>query len=126
MGRVRGLAGAGRQVRVGAPDASLTALSGFSAVTELVARLGVVASVDRHVGAVKRRARGLSAGEFLVQLASAQLLGEDVFAGFDRLLRRRGKTCWARRRCPPRRRRAGWPVGSALTICVGWRLRWPR
>ena len=70
---------------MGAPDASLTALSGFSAVTELVDRLGVVASVDRHVGAVKRRARGLSAGEFLVQLASAQLLGEDVFAGFDRL-----------------------------------------
>ena len=85
VGRVRGVAGAARPVRVGAPDASLTAVSGLAAVAELVARLGVVASVDRHVGAVKRRARGLSAGEFLVQLASAQPLGEDVFAGFDRL-----------------------------------------
>ena len=85
MSRVRGSAEAGRPVRVGAPDASLTAVSGLAAVSELVARLGVVAAFDGHVDAIKQRARGLSAGEFLVMLASEQLLGEDVFAGFDRL-----------------------------------------
>lgn len=74
-----------KRVRVGAPDASLTGCSGLAAVTELVDRLAVVGTLDRHIGPIKRRDRGLSAGAFLVGLATAQLLGEDCLAGLDRL-----------------------------------------
>ena len=39
-----------RQVRVGAPDAALTANAGLAAVTELCDRLGVIAALDAAVG----------------------------------------------------------------------------
>lgn len=70
--KIPGLAG---RVRVGAPDASLTPASGVVAVAELVARLGVTAALDDAVGVIKQRDRGLSAGEFLVALAQAQMFG---------------------------------------------------
>lgn len=54
------------------------------AVTELVDRVGVVDVLDRQIGAIKQRARGLSGGEFLVGLACAQLAGEDYLVGLDR------------------------------------------
>ena len=54
------------------------------AVTELVDRLGVVSALDEAVGPIKQRARGLTGGEFLVGLASAQLAGEDYLVGLDR------------------------------------------
>jgi hypothetical protein len=53
-------------------------------VTELVDRLGVVSALDNAVGPIKQRARGLTGGEFLVGLASAQLAGEDYLVGLDR------------------------------------------
>jgi hypothetical protein len=79
--KVPGLAG---RVRVGAPDASLTPASGVVAVAELVGRLGVVEALDDAVGAIKHRDRGLSAGQFLVSLAQAQMLGADFWSGLDR------------------------------------------
>lgn len=54
------------------------------AVTELVDRLGIVSGIDANVGPIKKRARGLSAGEFLVGLASAQMAGEEYVVGLDR------------------------------------------
>lgn len=54
------------------------------AVSELVDRLGVVSAIDEAVGPIKQRARGLSAGEFLVGVASAQMAGEDYLIGLDR------------------------------------------
>lgn len=81
MSRISGLAG---RVRVGAPDASLTPASGVVAVAELVGRLGVIAALDDAVGAVKQRDRGLSAGQFLVAVAQAQMLGAQFWAGLDR------------------------------------------
>lgn len=54
------------------------------AVTELVDRLGIVSAVDARVGPIKRRARGLSAGEFLIGLAAAQMAGEEYVVGLDR------------------------------------------
>jgi hypothetical protein len=54
------------------------------AVTELVSRLGIVSALDETVGPIKQRARGLSAGEFLVGLASAQMAGEEYMVGLDR------------------------------------------
>jgi hypothetical protein len=78
--RIPGLAG---RVRVGAPDASLTAVSGVVAVAEVVGRLGVVAGLDDAVGAIKQRDRGLSAGEFLVAVAQAQMCGAQFWTGLD-------------------------------------------
>ncbi len=77
----RGLAG---RIRVGAPDASLTPVSGVVAVAELVNRLGVVAALDDAVGGIKQRDRGLSAGGLLVALAQTQMLGRDFLVSLDR------------------------------------------
>jgi len=79
--KVPGLAG---RVRVGAPDASLTPASGVVAVAELIGRLAVVNVFDDAVGAIKQRDRGLSAGQFLVSLAQAQMLGAAFWTGLDR------------------------------------------
>ena len=77
------------------------------AVTELVARLGVVAGLDAAVGPIKARDRGYSAGQLLVGMAAAQLVGEDFLVGLDRV----------------RADRAGqglWPVpGLASTTAAG-------
>jgi hypothetical protein len=69
-------------VRVGAPDPMLTSVSGMAAVTELVERLGVVEALDAAVGPIKRRDRGFGAGEVLVGLAAAQLLGRISWSGW--------------------------------------------
>jgi hypothetical protein len=74
---------AGR-VRVGAPDVSLTPVSGVVAVAELVGRLGVTGALDDAVGVIKQRDRGLSAGEFLVAVAQAQMFGAEFWTGLDR------------------------------------------
>ena len=81
MKKIPGLAG---RVRVGAPDASLTSASGVVAVAELVGRLGVTAALDDAVGSIKQRDRGLSAGEFLVAVAQAQMFGAEFWTGLDR------------------------------------------
>jgi hypothetical protein len=78
--KIPGLAG---RVRIGAPDALLTPASGVVAVAELVARLGVTGVLDDAVGSVKQRDRGLSAGEFLVALAQAQMCGAQFWVGLD-------------------------------------------
>ncbi|MGI8445952.1 MAG: IS1380 family transposase [Streptosporangiaceae bacterium] len=70
---------------LGAPDRSLTPAAGMLAVSELVDRLGVVQALDAGIGPVKARNRGLSGGQLLVSLAGAQLLGQDVLAGLDRV-----------------------------------------
>jgi hypothetical protein len=79
--KIPGLAG---RVRVGAPDESLTSASGVVAVAELVGRLGVAAALDDAVGSIKHRDRGLSAGEFLVAVAQAQMFGAEFWTGLDR------------------------------------------
>lgn len=81
MGSLRG---GRRLVRVGAPDPTLTSVSGMAAVTELVERLGVVESLDAAVGPIKQRDRGFGAGELLVGLGAAQFAGEDFLVGLDR------------------------------------------
>jgi hypothetical protein len=73
-----------QRVRVGAPDASLTANAGLAAVTELCDRLGVIGALDAAVGPIKRRDRGFGAGELLCGIAAAQLAGEDFLTGLDR------------------------------------------
>jgi hypothetical protein len=73
-----------RRVRIGAPDRWLTPVSGMAAVTELVHCLGMIKLLDAVIGRIKTRDRGLSGGQLLVGLASAQLAGEDFVVGLDR------------------------------------------
>jgi hypothetical protein len=73
-----------RWVRIGAPDRWLTPVSGMAAVTELADRLGMIKLLDAAIGRIKTRDRGLSGGQLLVGLASAQLAEEDFLVGLDR------------------------------------------
>lgn len=84
MNRLRGVPRSRHHVQIGASDPSLTPAAGLLAVTELVARIGVVEALDDAVGPIKQRARGLTGGEFLVGLACTQLAGEDYLIGLDR------------------------------------------
>jgi Transposase DDE domain group 1 len=54
------------------------------AVAELVGRLGVIGALDDAVGVIKQRDRGLSAGQFLVAVAQAQMFGAQFWTGLDR------------------------------------------
>jgi hypothetical protein len=83
--RIRSRKRAGQRVRIGAPDTSLTAVSGMAAVSELCDQLGVIEALDGTVGSIKVRARGHSAGALLVGLAAAQLAGQDHLVGLDRV-----------------------------------------
>jgi Transposase DDE domain group 1 len=82
--RLRGIRRLRRLVGIGAPDASLTAVSGMVVVTELVDRLNMIKLLDAVIGPVKARDRGFSGGELLVGMAAAQLAGEDFLVGLDR------------------------------------------
>jgi hypothetical protein len=73
-----------RLVGIGAPDSSLTAVSGMVAVTELVDRLNMIKLLDAAIGPIKARDRGYTGGQLLVGLAAAQLAGEDFLVGLDR------------------------------------------
>lgn len=84
MDRLRDIRGLRRRVCIGAPDRSLTPVSGMAAVTELVDRLGMVRLLDAAIGPIKERCRGHTAGELLVGVAAAQLAGEDFWVGLDR------------------------------------------
>jgi hypothetical protein len=82
--RLRGMRRLRRLVGIGAPDPSLTAVSGMVAVTELVDRLNMIRLLDAAIGPIKARDRGHSGGQLLVGLAAAQLAGEDFLVGLDR------------------------------------------
>jgi hypothetical protein len=84
VGRVREIRRLRRRVRIGAPDPSLTPVSGMAAVSELVDRLGMIQLLDAAIGAIKQRERGHTGGQLLVGMACAQLAGEDFLVGLDR------------------------------------------
>lgn len=84
MVRLREVRGVRGKVRIGAPDPNLTPMSGMVAVAELVDRLGVVKKLDKRIGPIKSRRRGLSGGQLLVGMAGAQLAGEEFLVGLDR------------------------------------------
>ncbi len=85
MKRIRDGRPGWRQARVGASDPALTPNAGLVAVSELADRLQVGSSIDRAVGPIKTRARGIDAGGLLVGTAAAQLAGEDFLVGLDRV-----------------------------------------
>lgn len=73
-----------RRVRIGTPDPRLTPAAGIEALRETDRVLGLKNSLEAGIGAVKQRNRGLTGGELLLSMASAQLAGEDFFVGLDR------------------------------------------
>jgi hypothetical protein len=62
----------------------LTSSAGLAAVSETDRVLGLVAGLDAHIPSIKRRNRGLSAGQLLVAVASCQLTGGDHLVSLDR------------------------------------------
>jgi hypothetical protein len=74
-----------RRVRIGAPDPSVTGLAGLVAVDEFIGRLAMVSELDRGIGPIKTRARGLTGGQLLLGMATAQLVGQDCLTGMDRV-----------------------------------------
>ena len=73
-----------RRVQIGAPDGRLTPAAGVETLREADRVLGITAALDAGIGAVRERARGLSGGQLLISMASAQLAGEDFLVGLDR------------------------------------------
>jgi hypothetical protein len=47
--------------------------------------LGIVGALDRGIGPIKQRARGLTGGQLLLGMATAQLAGQDCLTGMDRV-----------------------------------------
>jgi len=97
-----------RRVGVGAPDWTLTGMAGLAAVDELIGRLGIVEVLGRGIGPIKQRDRGLSGGQLLVGMATAQLVGQDCLDGMDRVRTDAAARCWSKRQW----RRVGPPRGS--------------
>ena len=71
-------------MRIGAADPRLTPCAGVEAVREVDRVLGLTAALDRHVGSLKARARGLSGGQLVTAMASCQLTGGDHLVSLDR------------------------------------------
>lgn len=72
-----------RRLELRADDPSLTATAGLVVVAEAVRALGVVQTIDREVGPIKRRRRGLGPGQLLVGLAETLLAGGDFLVDLD-------------------------------------------
>ncbi|MDP9355710.1 MAG: hypothetical protein M3R02_10610 [Chloroflexota bacterium] len=58
-------------------------MCGVEAVREVDRVLGLTVALERGVGAVKQRRRGLSGAELLTALASAQWTGADFLVRLD-------------------------------------------
>ncbi|MEX2289817.1 MAG: hypothetical protein WD794_05755 [Mycobacteriales bacterium] len=71
-------------MRVGQADRRLTPCAGVEAVREVDRVLGVTGALDRHIGSVKQRRRGLTGGQVLTAMASCQLTGGDHLVSLDR------------------------------------------
>ena len=67
MASVRGHRRGRQRVRIGAPDPTLTPVSGMLAVSELVERLDVIGRFDAVIGPIKQRRRGHTGGHQLLQ-----------------------------------------------------------
>ena len=70
-------------VALGEPDPTLTPRAGLHLVAEVDRALGVVDTLDRQIGPVKARRRGLSGGELVMALVETMLCGGDFLADLD-------------------------------------------
>src|SRR6266536_1477165 len=82
-------------------DPSQTPDVGLLLVAELADRLDLVGTLDRHIGPVKQRRRGVGGGALVMALAESMLVGGDFLCDLDTL---RADTAGAALRtiaCPP-------------------------
>lgn len=70
-------------MKVGRDDPSLTPAAGVILIAELDRILGVIDTIDAHVGAIKVRRQGLSAGQLVVSMAETMLSGGDFMCDLD-------------------------------------------
>ena len=70
-------------VVMGNDDPSITPTAGLILTREVDRVLSVVATIDDHVGELKARRRGLSAGEAVMGMAEAMLAGADFMSDLD-------------------------------------------
>jgi hypothetical protein len=116
-------------VRIGAPDASLTAVSGMAAISELCDRLGVIEALDVAVGSIKQRARVTRRGRcWWAWLRLSQLAGQDHLVGLDRLGAQGASQALVPVAGLGSTTAAGLarPGGSAPSSGRRWRPGWPR
>src|SRR6266545_945152 len=66
-------------------DPSQTPDVGLLLVAELADRLDLVGTLDRHVGEIKQRRRGLGGGQLVMALAESMLVGGDFLCDLDSL-----------------------------------------
>ena len=85
----------GRRVEIRCDDPSQTSAAGLLLVRELNHQLGVVDTLDAHIGAVKQRNRGVTGGQLLMAWAEMMLAGGDFMCDLDAL---RGDAAGARLR----------------------------
>jgi len=90
--RAKRVWGAPCRVPIGASDASDWA-SGVGGGAGVDRRLDMVGALDAGIGPVKQRDRGMSGGQLLMGMATAQLAGQDCLAGLDRVRPTRGAHC---------------------------------
>jgi hypothetical protein len=72
-----------RRVKIGRPDRRLTACGGAEAVREADRVIGIAAVLDRAIGPVKQRRRGLTGGQAVLAGASAMMAGADCMSALD-------------------------------------------
>ncbi len=65
---------------LGRPDPKLTPRAGLHLVAEVDRALGATSTLDHHIGPVKTRRRGLTAGELVLAVAETMLGGGDFMA----------------------------------------------
>jgi hypothetical protein len=70
---------------IGETDPNLTPAAGLVLVSQLDRILGVVGTIDAHVGWLKKRRRGLSPGQVVVSMAECMLAGGDFMVDLDHL-----------------------------------------
>ena len=70
-------------VTLGDPDPTLTPRAGLRLVAELDRALGIATTLDRRIGQLKARQRGLSAGELVLAVAETMLSGGDFMIDLD-------------------------------------------
>jgi hypothetical protein len=71
------------RVTLGEADPTLTPRAGLHFVAELDRILAITSTLDSHIGPVKTRRRGLSAGEMVLSVAETMLSGGDFMCDLD-------------------------------------------
>ena len=82
-------------------DPTQTPDAGLLLVAELADRLDLVGTLDRHVGEIKQRRRGLTGGQLVMALAESMLVGGDFLCDLDTLRADMAGAALRTVACPP-------------------------